>query len=128
MRAIFLIPVFVVGGFSSMGQTLGNLEASRADAIEVRPAQPVPLGALPPASEKAPYRVQFGAFRRVARAEDLSSLLDRAGIPTSIFVAPGSGLVVVVTDGGFPTAEEAQRWIDFEGARRGWTERPVAIR
>ncbi len=97
-------------------------------AIEVRSGGPAPTVVLPPASTRAPYRVQFGAFRRVSSAEKLSSLLDGAGIPTSIFTAPGSGLVVVVTDGGFPTAEEAQSWIDFEGARRGWTERPVVIR
>lgn len=83
---------------------------------------------LPPASPSAPYRVQFGAFRRVASADELSGMLRGAGIPTSVFGAPGSGLNVVVTDGGFRSAEEAQRWIDFEGSRRGWIERPVVIR
>lgn len=89
---------------------------------------PAPSVALPPASPSAPYRVQFGAFRRISSAEELSTMLDGAGIPTSIFAAPGSGLNVVVTDGGFRTSEEAQGWIDFEGARRGWTDRPVVIR
>jgi rare lipoprotein A len=91
-------------------------------------APPAPSVALPPASPSAPYRVQFGAFRRIASAEELATMLDGAGIPTSIFAAPGSGLNIVVTDGGFRTAEQAQGWIDFEGARRGWTERPVVIR
>jgi len=83
---------------------------------------------LPPASPSAPYRVQFGAFQRLGHADELAGMLDGAGIPTSVFAAPGTGLNVVVTDAGFRTAEEAQRWIDFEGARRGWTERPVVIR
>jgi cell division protein FtsN len=93
-----------------------------------RMAPPAPSVALPPASASVPYRVQFGAFRRIASAEELSTMLAGAGSPTSIFAAPSSGLNVVVTDGGFRTAEEAQGWIDFEGARRGWTERPVVIR
>ncbi len=92
------------------------------------PPAPAPMVNLPPASASAPYRAQFGAFRRIASAEELSAMLDGAGIPTSVFAAPGTSLNVVVTDGGFRTAEEAQRWIDFEGARRGWTERPVVIR
>jgi len=91
-------------------------------------APPAPAVALPPASPSTPYRVQFGAFRRISSAEELSTMLDGAGIPTSIFAAPGSGLNVVVTDGGFRTSEEAQGWIDFEGTRRGWTDRPVVIR
>lgn len=103
-----------------------------------RPALPAPASnvtpptapalALPPASPGAPYRVQFGAFRRVSSADELSSMLDGAGIPTSVFAAPVTGLNVVVTDAGFRSAEEAQGWIDFEGSRRGWTERPVVIR
>lgn len=81
---------------------------------------------LPVASARHPYRVQFGAFRKRSRAEELSGMLDRAGISTSVYTA--NGLIVVVTDGGFRSAEEAARWIDFEGTRRGWTERPVVIR
>lgn len=104
--------------------------APRTMAPQPVPATPAPAPVvnLPPASPSAPYRAQFGAFRRVASAEELAAILDSAGIPSSVFAAPGSGLNVVVTDGGFRTAEEAQRWIDFEGARRRWTERPVVIR
>lgn len=89
---------------------------------------PAPSVALPPASPNAPYRVQFGAFRRLANAEELSGMLDGAGIPSSVFMDSERGLNVVVSDGGFSSASEAQRWIDYEGARRGWTERPVVIR
>lgn len=84
--------------------------------------------ALPPASPSAPYRVQFGSFRRIASADELSAMLDGAGIPTTVYASPGTGMNVVVTDAGFPSAEEAQRWIDYEGGRRGWTERPLVIR
>lgn len=109
-----------------------NARSSAPGTMTSQPAPPVPAPApvvnLPPASPSAPYRAQFGAFRRVASAEELAAILDSAGIPSSVFAAPGSGLNVVVTDGGFRTAEEAQRWIDFEGTRRGWTERPVVIR
>lgn len=80
------------------------------------------------ASPAAPYRVQFGAFRRAGNANELSAMLGSAGIPSSVFVSPDTGLNVVVTDAGYRSADEAQRWIDFEGARRGWRERPVVIR
>lgn len=113
----------------------GELLAMNARPVVPQQANPSPMMAppapsviLPPASPSAPYRVQFGAFRQVGSADELSSMLDGAGIPTSIFATPASGLNVVVTDGGFRSAEEAQDWIDFEGARRGWTERPVVIR
>ena len=95
------------------------------------PSAPVrnePSMVLMPASPSAPYRVQFGAFRRVASADELAGMLEGAEIPVSVFAAPGTDLNVVVTDAGFRTAEDAQRWIEFEGARRGWTERPVVIR
>lgn len=109
-----------------------NARSSAPQMMAPQPAPPAPAPApvvnLPPASPSAPYRAQFGAFRRVGSAEELAAILDTAGIPSSVFAAPGSGLNVVVTDGGFRTAEEAQRWIDFEGARRRWTERPVVIR
>lgn len=85
----------------------------------------VPLQAVSPA---APYRVQFGAFRRTTNADELAGMLRGAGIPASVFAAPSSDMNLVVTDSGFRSAEEAQRWIDFEGARRGWKDRPVVIR
>jgi rare lipoprotein A len=98
-------------------------------APNVAPAVAAAAGtALPPASPSAPYRVQFGSFRRFQAADELAGMLDGAGVPASVFAAPGTGMNVVVTDAGFRTAEEAQRWVDFEGARRGWTERPVVIR
>lgn len=80
------------------------------------------------ASPAAPYRVQFGAFRRLGNANELSSMLGRAGIPASVFTSPETGFNVVVTEAGFRSADEAQRWIDFEGARRRWSDRPVVIR
>jgi rare lipoprotein A len=99
-------------------------------ATAMAPSASAPIASTPltQASPNAPYRVQFGAFRRLDAAAELSGMLDGAGIPTSVFAAPGTGMNVVVTDAGFRTAEEAQRWVDFEGARRGWTERPVVIR
>ncbi|HQW28736.1 MAG TPA: RlpA-like double-psi beta-barrel domain-containing protein [Verrucomicrobiales bacterium] len=84
--------------------------------------------AMRPASPAAPYRVQFGAFRRSKGADELAGMLGEAGIPVSVFSATTTGLNVVVTNAGFPSAEEAQRWIDFEGIRRGWKEMPVVIR
>jgi len=76
----------------------------------------------------APYRAQFGAFRSAGNAEELRDGLARAGIDTSIEQSPANGLFLVLTRGGFPTAAEAQRWIDHEAARRGWRERPVVVR
>ncbi len=99
-----------------------------ATAMAPSASAPIASTPLPQSSLNAPYRVQFGAFRRLQAADELSGMLDGAGIPTSVFAAPGTGMNVVVTDAGFRTAEEAQRWVDFEGARRGWTERPVVIR
>lgn len=86
------------------------------------------LPMAPVASASAPYRVQFGAFRRAANANELAAMLGGAGVASEVFASPGTGLNLVVTRGGFATAEDAQRWIDFEGARRGWKERPVVIR
>lgn len=86
------------------------------------------LPMAPVASAAAPYRVQFGAFRRAANANELAAMLGGAGVASEVFASPGTGLNLVVTRGGFATAEDAQRWIDFEGARRGWKERPVVIR
>jgi len=82
----------------------------------------------PVASASTPYRVQFGAFRRAANANELAAMLGGAGVASEVFASPGTGLNLVVTRGGFASADAAQRWIDFEGARRGWKERPVVIR
>lgn len=104
----------------SPGPLPANYTASRVPAS--------PVGVIQKASPAAPYRVQFGAFRRAGNANELSAMLNSAGIPSSVFVSPDTGLNVVVTDAGYRSADEAQRWIDFEGARRGWRERPVVIR
>lgn len=82
----------------------------------------------PTASAAAPYRVQFGAFRRQANALELSGMLVRAGVGTTVVPSTATGLHLVLTSGGFPTAEAAQQWIDYEGARRGWRDRPMVIR
>jgi len=102
------------------GTVSANYPSTRSPAVS--PA------VIQKASPAAPYRVQFGAFRRAGNANELSSMLGSAGIPASVFASPDTGLNVVVTNSGFRSAEEAQRWIDFEGARRGWRERPVVIR
>lgn len=119
-----------VGAILPMNAVSGRAPVPRP-AVAPAPGpsgQHAPALALPPASPSAPYRVQFGAYRRLSSADEIAGMLDGAGIPASVFAAPGTGLNVVVTDAGFRTAEEAQRWVDFEGARRGWTERPVVIR
>ncbi len=89
---------------------------------------PIANTPLPLASPNTPYRVQFGAFRRLQAADELSGMLDGAGIPTSVFAAPGTGMNVVVTDAGFRTAEEAQRWVDFEGSPARVDRASVVIR
>jgi hypothetical protein len=95
------------------------------------PARAAPA-ALPPQSSSsaavAPYRVQFGAFRRGSNASEMNDALLRSGIGTTVIQSPANALYLVVTSGGFRTAEEAQRWIHYEGTRRGWRERPVVIR
>jgi cell division septation protein DedD len=82
----------------------------------------------PVASMSTPYRVQFGAFRRAASANELAAMLSGAGVASEVFASPGTGVNPVVTQGGFASSDAAQRWIDFEGARRGRRERPAAIR
>lgn len=97
-------------------------------APEVPIAAPKPAPAQPAVGNLAPYRVQFGAFRRMANAQELQGMLGNAGIPTFVAQSNATGLNLVLTQGGFNTADEAQRWIDFEAARRRWTQRPVVIR
>ncbi len=119
-----LVPLNAATRPSPMNGTDGSVPSSYS-SMETRTAPPLVMQKASPA---APYRVQFGAFRRVGNANELSAMLGSAGIPSSVFASPDTGLNVVVTDSGFRSAEEAQRWIDFEGARRGWSERPVVIR
>lgn len=83
------------------------------------PAQP---------SAQAVYRAQFGAFRKSANAYEMNESLLRSGVPTTVTQSHANALYLVVTQGGFPTADEAQRWISYEANRRGWRERPVVIR
>ena len=81
-----------------------------------------------PVGPAAPYRVQFGAFNKAKHAEELNTTLLQGGVSTMVVQSTANQLFLVVTQNGFPTASEAQRWVDFEGRRRGWTERPVVIR
>ncbi|MEM6278611.1 MAG: RlpA-like double-psi beta-barrel domain-containing protein [Verrucomicrobiota bacterium] len=75
-----------------------------------------------------PYRVQFGAFRKEANAHEMNAGLIQSGLQTRVVPSSINSLHLVVTAGGFPSAAEAQRWIHYEGTRRGWRERPVVIR
>lgn len=100
--------------------------ARQAPANKGQANSGVPMAQV--ASASTPYRVQFGAFRRAANANELAAMLGGAGVASEVFASPGTGLNLVVTQGGFASADAAQRWIDFEGARRGWKERPVVIR
>lgn len=116
--------------------TTGNvipLSAPARARVAAIPAPEVPITTPKPAAPQAsvstaPYRVQFGAFRRVANAQELSQMLAGAGIPTFVTQSHATGLNIVLTQGGFGSANEAQQWIDYEAARRRWTERPVVIR
>lgn len=92
---------------------------------DLRPV--VPSSSLP-VSSASPYRVQFGAFKKAKHAEEMNSGLIRSGVSTMIVQSTANQLFLVVTSHGFVSATDAQRWIDFEGARRGWSERPVVIR
>lgn len=89
---------------------------------------PAASSASIPGASTAPYKVQFGAYRKAKSAEELTAGLLQSGIPTMVVQSTANQLFLVVTRNGFRTASEAQRWIDFEGARRGWRERPVVIR
>lgn len=107
--------------------TMGNSQYAAGAAPRTSGLVPVP-GPTMLASSKAPYRVQFGAFRILSNADDLAGMLKGAAVPVSVYSEKVSGLNLVVTDAGFSSAEEAQGWIDYEAARRGWVERPVVIR
>lgn len=117
-------------------QVPAAVDASPSDLIPLNAgsaiAPPVAMVAAPRASDPAPaqalYRVQFGAFRGSSNAYDLNSALVRDGVGTTVIQSRANALYLVVTQGGFPTADEAQRWINYEASRRGWRERPVVIR
>ncbi len=75
-----------------------------------------------------PYRAQFGAFRGDMNAREMANSLNAAGVGAAVIRSPNTGLFLVVTGGGFRTAEEAQQWINSESVRRGWKDRPVVVR
>lgn len=89
-----------------------------------------PVVQAPPAApaNTAPYRVQFGAFKKYENAQEMAQGINQSGIRTVVVPANGRPLHLVITEGGFPTADQAQNWINYEAARRGWRERPVVIR
>mgnify|MGYP003633655886 CR=1 FL=1 len=91
-------------------------------------ARPQSSSVLPGQPAAAPYRAQFGAYRRSSNAYDTSGVLTRSGVGNMVVQSPVTNLFLVVTSAGFSTAYEAQHWIDTESARRGWRERPVVIR
>jgi len=93
-----------------------------------RQVRPLASSASVPVSSTASYRVQFGAFKKQRHADELSASLNRGGVASMVVQSTANQLYLVVGRNAFPTAGEAQRWIDFEGARRGWRERPVVVR
>lgn len=95
------------------------------------PAQPpvrtAAASQAPPPAE-FPYRAQFGAFRAENNAREMANSLNATGVGTTVLRSSSTGLFLVVTGGGFRTAEEAQQWINTEATRRGWRERPMVVR
>lgn len=85
----------------------------------------VPMVPVAAANNGQPYRVQFGAFRDMANAQQLSGQLNRDGLGTVVSPDPNNGLLRVVTNAGFASPAQANGWIDYEAARRGWSIRPV---
>ena len=94
----------------------------------VRPSAPTMAAQTPPQPTALPYRVQFGAFRSPSYAVKMRDELLRSGIRAMIIPSSSRSYDLVVTEGGFASAEEAQRWITYEGTRRGWRDRPLVIR
>lgn len=81
-----------------------------------------------PAPNSYPYRAQFGAFQGEVNARELSNSLNSSGVGATVLRSPATGLYLVVTGGGFRTAEEAQQWINNEAVRRNWKDRPLVVR
>lgn len=75
-----------------------------------------------------PYRAQFGAFSGESSAHELAATLGRSGVGTTVAQSNASDLHLVLTSGGFRTAEDAQQWIDREATRRGWQQKPLVTR
>ncbi|MEX2580767.1 MAG: septal ring lytic transglycosylase RlpA family protein [Verrucomicrobiales bacterium] len=93
---------------------------------------PGPVAARESASRQTevpfPYRAQFGAFSAESNAHELAATLGRSGVGTTVAQSSASGLHLVLTAGGFRTAEDAQQWIDRETMRRGWRQKPLVTR
>lgn len=105
----------------------GHLIPMSAGSATQAPAHPEAASHVPPA-DLYPYRAQFGAFQTDANAREMANSLNAAGVGATVIRSPNTGLFLVVTGGGFRTAEEAQQWINQESARRNWRDRPVVIR
>lgn len=120
-------PVAPVGTVPA-GSEIVPLSAPSNQAVQ--PVQPRQISQ--PSTQRAvvrgPYRAQFGAFRAINNARELSASLNQAGVPTLIAPANGRPLHLVISTANFATAEQAQQWINHEAARRRWTQRPVVIR
>tara|TARA_R110002096_G_scaffold217936_9_gene406058 strand:+ start:1843 stop:2844 length:1002 start_codon:yes stop_codon:yes gene_type:complete len=106
---------------------LNAVAPASSSAMEVMARTP-PSSVLPGQPAAAPYRVQFGAYRRSSNAYDTSGVLTRSGVGNMVVQSPATNLFLVVTSAGFTSASGAQQWIDAESSRRGWRERPVVIR
>jgi len=98
--------------------------------IPSAPSAIPPSNAAPqaPAPSAYPYRAQFGAFQADVNARELSNSLNSSGVGATVLRSPATGLYLVVTGGGFKTAEDAQQWINNEVVRRNWKDRPVVVR
>ncbi|MEM7699530.1 MAG: RlpA-like double-psi beta-barrel domain-containing protein [Verrucomicrobiota bacterium] len=75
-----------------------------------------------------PYRVQFGAFGSTSNASESAARLRNQGIAASVLPARSGQLQIVLTAGGFATANDAQLWLNDAMTRYGLTERPVVVR
>ncbi len=106
---------------------LNSTGPATTPAPEVQ-AKTQPVSALPPQPGSAPYRAQFGAFRRTENAHEMGRGLAQSGVGTMVLQSPSTQLFLVVSGASFNSAGEAQRWIDNEAAQRGWRDRPVVVR
>lgn len=125
-------PRYSGGGTASVSPPMAQTRYGQYQGSMAAPAQSLapPMTTVKPTAVTAatPYRVQFGAFQNPSSAHELAQSIGRAGIGATVAQAPGSTLFVVLSGGGFRSAAEANRWIDQEGAQRGWRERPVVVR
>lgn len=113
---------------SPSAEHLTPMSATIPSAPPAQPPANTTAAAQAPRQATYPYRAQFGAFRGENNARELSNSLNASGVGTTVLRSPSTGLFLVVTGGGFRTAEEAQQWINAEAARRNWRERPLVVR